>query len=523
MNWHVDGSLRVKSRIGITYDGNPNSAATNVPISYQEVAGTTVTVGASGSKNGAVKTPSRAGYVFEGWNTSADGNGTTYQPGDSLTLNENTVLYAMWSKGLNRMTVHKQDEAGAILSGATFSLEERSGDAWLPVTSGTTDGQGVFSFPSVRSQTIYRLTETYAPNGFVTRNAVCFEVTTGADGKELGVFVVDESGQQVATPDWLTVAYAPSSVAGGSAQLSITIRDEQIRRQVVFVKTAEDGTTPLAGARFSLTRAAGEAQEPVAGVLADASDDQGRFGADGATLTYGTYTLAETEAPAGYQLAAPVTLTLNDYVSPSEPGMTATGAATVRCDATTSVQDGVVTTTYTYTVTVRDAPLARVTVIKTDEGTPVTTLSGATFRLTRSVNGAEQAVVIDGVTDAGGQFTITDPHKDTGVTLTGLVDGTYRLKETKAPPGYVTATSDVVFTVTDGAVGLDATGGGSSNATLAGGGPDATLTVTNAVGHPLPSTGGIGARPFALAGGCLVILALLGLLASRRGAERRDA
>ncbi|MBM6998580.1 InlB B-repeat-containing protein [bacterium] len=519
VNWHVDGSLRVKSRIGITYDGNPNSAATNVPISYQEVAGTTVTVGASGSKNGTVKTPSRAGYVFEGWNTSADGNGTTYQPGDSLTLNENTVLYAMWSKGLNRMTVHKQDEAGAILSGATFSLEERSGDAWLPVTSGTTDGQGVFSFPSVRSQTIYRLTETYAPNGFVTRNAVCFEVTTGADGKELGVFVVDESGQQVATPDWLTVAYAPSSVAGGSAQLSITIRDEQIRRQVVFVKTAEDGTTPLAGAQFTLTRGSGDAQTTVSGVLTDASNDAGVFSASDATLTYGTYTLTETAAPSGYQTTEPITLTLNDYVSEGDTGMTVTGDASVRCDATTSVQGGVSTTTYTYKVTVRDAPLACVTVLKTDDKTPATTLSGATFKLTRSVNGADQAVVITGATNDAGQFTIADSIKDTGVTLGGLVDGTYRLKELVAPPGYVTATSDVVFTVTRGTVALDAEGGGNAAATLTGSGSDVTLSIANTPGKPLPNTGGPGSRPFALAGGGLVIMALIGLLASRHRAE----
>lgn len=35
-------------------------------------------------------------YAFDGWNTRADGNGTSYGPGDSLTVNGNITLYAQW-------------------------------------------------------------------------------------------------------------------------------------------------------------------------------------------------------------------------------------------------------------------------------------------------------------------------------------------------------------------------------------------------------------------------------------------
>jgi len=38
----------------------------------------------------------RAGYVFTGWNTKADGSGTSYQPGRTLTANGNNTLYAKW-------------------------------------------------------------------------------------------------------------------------------------------------------------------------------------------------------------------------------------------------------------------------------------------------------------------------------------------------------------------------------------------------------------------------------------------
>ena len=38
-------------------------------------------------------------YVFDNWNTAKDGSGTSYQPGDEITLTEgSTVLYAQWKK-----------------------------------------------------------------------------------------------------------------------------------------------------------------------------------------------------------------------------------------------------------------------------------------------------------------------------------------------------------------------------------------------------------------------------------------
>jgi len=39
---------------------------------------------------------SRGGYVFKGWNTSPDGKGTAYKPGDTIIITEDVVLYAQW-------------------------------------------------------------------------------------------------------------------------------------------------------------------------------------------------------------------------------------------------------------------------------------------------------------------------------------------------------------------------------------------------------------------------------------------
>ena len=36
------------------------------------------------------------GHTFTGWNTKADGTGTTYQPGNTFNITETTTLYAQW-------------------------------------------------------------------------------------------------------------------------------------------------------------------------------------------------------------------------------------------------------------------------------------------------------------------------------------------------------------------------------------------------------------------------------------------
>ena len=42
---------------------------------------------------------SKAGMVFQSWNTKADGSGETYQPADVLTPTANMTLYAIWGSG----------------------------------------------------------------------------------------------------------------------------------------------------------------------------------------------------------------------------------------------------------------------------------------------------------------------------------------------------------------------------------------------------------------------------------------
>lgn len=75
----------------ITYNGNTNTGG-NGPTdgSSPYTHGSTVTV------LGNTGTLAKTGFTFSGWNTAANGSGTTYSPGNTFVINANIILYARW-------------------------------------------------------------------------------------------------------------------------------------------------------------------------------------------------------------------------------------------------------------------------------------------------------------------------------------------------------------------------------------------------------------------------------------------
>ena len=83
-----------------------DASAANKSITYNANGGTgTVPTGGNYAVNsnyivlGNIGVPplSKTGYVFAGWNTLANGTGTTYQPGSNYVVpNANTIFYARW-------------------------------------------------------------------------------------------------------------------------------------------------------------------------------------------------------------------------------------------------------------------------------------------------------------------------------------------------------------------------------------------------------------------------------------------
>jgi len=78
----------------VTYDGNTNTSG-NPPTdgSSPYESGSIITVlGNSGSPALA-----KTGFTFAGWNTEANGSGTSYSQGNTFTISANKTLYAQWT------------------------------------------------------------------------------------------------------------------------------------------------------------------------------------------------------------------------------------------------------------------------------------------------------------------------------------------------------------------------------------------------------------------------------------------
>ena len=67
----------------------------------------------------------RPEYTFTGWNTEADGSGTSYQPGASITLKSGvTVVYAQWEKNPEEQVIY---EGNGATSGSTATQKQTKG------------------------------------------------------------------------------------------------------------------------------------------------------------------------------------------------------------------------------------------------------------------------------------------------------------------------------------------------------------------------------------------------------------
>jgi uncharacterized protein (TIGR02145 family)/uncharacterized repeat protein (TIGR02543 family) len=116
---------------GVSYDGNGNTSG-SVPVdanSFQQGAGVTV----KANTGSLVKT----GFTFAGWNTAADGSGTSYAGGESFLMTAgNVTLYAKWTQnptygvtysGNNNTSGTVPADANAYLQGATVTVLANSG------------------------------------------------------------------------------------------------------------------------------------------------------------------------------------------------------------------------------------------------------------------------------------------------------------------------------------------------------------------------------------------------------------
>ncbi len=94
--YHLDAKVIKKNNVTLSYDANKPAGVTAdiiMPSSSSVTPGTSVTV-----SDISVETLVAGNliYNFTGWNTQANGQGTSYNYQDSITVSDNITLYAQW-------------------------------------------------------------------------------------------------------------------------------------------------------------------------------------------------------------------------------------------------------------------------------------------------------------------------------------------------------------------------------------------------------------------------------------------
>lgn len=127
----IYNGLPTQGSLHVTYDGNGKTGGTVPTDNTDYSSGATVTVSTNSG------TLVRTGCTFSGWNTAADGSGTTY-PADgsgSFTITANTTLYAKWAA-----TVTWNDNGGVIRTDNIFV--SASGKSVTPPSDPSTSARG---------------------------------------------------------------------------------------------------------------------------------------------------------------------------------------------------------------------------------------------------------------------------------------------------------------------------------------------------------------------------------------------
>lgn len=137
----------------ISYDANGGSGA---PASHKKWYGEDTTLW------GSSYNPTRTGYTFKGWATSASAASASYQPGATITANKDLALYAVWQA--NTYTVSFNANGG---SGAPSSQTKTYGKALtLSSSKPTRSGYNFLGWATGASGAV-----AYQPGGSYTANA----------------------------------------------------------------------------------------------------------------------------------------------------------------------------------------------------------------------------------------------------------------------------------------------------------------------------------------------------------------
>ncbi len=390
----------------------------------------------------------------------------------------------------------------------------------------------------------YELYEYVQPGFAGGPGEVLVATFTVQKGRITNVVEDAEAAAAGITAEWTGAKYDPSkdnntpntTYDDGSDTLTVT----NTRTHELKIIKHDDAGHPLAGATFELTDEDGD---PVT----DSTHPNGEYTSAEQTglvfdgwLAAGTYTMTETEAPAGYAKAKDFQFTVSDEggVTLNYPEGFTDDNYFVKLKQPDPDEDD----TTTITMTIANKPDGyKVVVEKVDSVRPERKLAGAQFALweaeekddgtwdvKKATDDTDTPYLWQGVSDENGRLDKGSVNGEDGQPFPLLSVGKYILREMKAPPGYNILHDDIRIEVTINEAGevviqyyLKPDGDGNlMTSTLEDGTTCYTFTVSNDGGYELPKTGGVGTYWYTLSGTLLIGCALVYIAFAGRRRKR---
>ncbi len=130
----------VANHYTVSYDANGATAGTEPSdaTDYNDQTNFIVTVLGAG-------TLAKTGFNFTGWNTAADGSGTSYAPGATFVISNNVTLYAQWEAIMYTITKNVNSHGTYTVKAGDVEVTEAAYGTVLTLTANTPDPGYSFS------------------------------------------------------------------------------------------------------------------------------------------------------------------------------------------------------------------------------------------------------------------------------------------------------------------------------------------------------------------------------------------
>ncbi len=192
---NIDFTGTAPAEVTLSYDGNGNTGG-SVPSSPMNVTPSSSITLAQNTGN-----LEKSGYSFNGWNTVANGSGTAYAGGGSLTVpSSDLTLYAQWTANSNVLSYNANGGTGSMsdeshnsdssltLTLNTFTRTGYSFNGWSTLDDGTGD-----SYADGVSFTMSTSDETLYAQWTANSNTLSYDANSGTGNMSNELHVTDAS------------------------------------------------------------------------------------------------------------------------------------------------------------------------------------------------------------------------------------------------------------------------------------------------------------------------------------------